>query len=53
MTDKHCKLAAKDYEGSEFHQDTWNRYLMLGSVSAHIPWSTISTLKLRWSYKEL
>jgi hypothetical protein len=26
---------------------------MLGFVSAHIPWNTISNLELRWSYKEL
>jgi len=34
---QHSKLAAKDFETSEFHHDTWNRYLMLGFVSAHIP----------------
>jgi len=27
---KHSKLADKDFETSEFHQDTWNHYLMLG-----------------------
>jgi len=47
------KLAATDFEISEFHQDTWNRYLMLGFVSAHIPWNAISNLKLRLSYKAL
>jgi len=47
------KLAAKDFESSEFHQDMWNHYFMLGLVSAHIPWNAISNLKLRWSYKRL
>ena len=50
---KRSKLADKDFETSEFHQDTWNRYLMLGFVSAHIPWNTISNLELRRSYKAL
>ena len=31
----------------------WNRYLMLGFVSAHIPWNAISNLELRRSYKAL
>jgi len=43
---KRSKLADKDFETSEFHQDTWNRYLMLGFVSAHIPWNAISNLEL-------
>jgi hypothetical protein len=30
-----------------------NRYLMLGCVSAHIPWNTISNLEVRRSYKSL
>jgi len=38
---KRFKLAAKDFETSKFHQDTWNCYLMLGFVSAHIPWNAI------------
>jgi hypothetical protein len=42
-----------DFETSEFHQDTWNRYLMLRFVSAHIPWNTISNLQLRLWYKAL
>ena len=50
---KHSKLAAKGFETSEFHQDTWNRYLMLGFVFAHIPWNAISNLELRQSYKVL
>ena len=29
---KRSKLADKDFETSEFDQDTWNRYLMLGFV---------------------
>ena len=47
------KLAAKDIVTSEFHQDMWNRYMMLGYVSAHIPWNGISNLELRRSYKAL
>jgi len=50
---KRSKLADKDFETSEFHQDTWNCYLMLGFVSAHIPWNAISNLELRRSYKAL
>jgi len=50
---KHSKLADKDFETSKFHQDTWNRYLMLGFVSAHIPCNAISNPKLRLSYKSL
>jgi len=47
------KLAAKDFETSEFHQDTWIHYLTLGFLSAHIPWNPISNLDLRPSYKAL
>jgi hypothetical protein len=50
---KRFKLAPTDFDTSELHQDTWNRYLMLGCVLAHIPWNTISNLELRWSYKAL
>jgi len=50
---KRSKLADKTFETSEFHQDTWNRYLMLGFVSAHIPWNAISNLELWRSYKSL
>jgi len=50
---KRSKLAAEDFETSEFHQDTWNCYLMLGFVSAHIPWNTLSNLELQRSYEAL
>jgi len=50
---KCSKLAARDFETSEFHQDMWNRYLMLRCVSAHIPWNAISNLVLQMSYKAL
>jgi len=44
------KLADKDIEIYEFHQDSWNLYLMLRFDSAHIPWNTISDLEARrWS----
>jgi len=49
----HSKLAFKDYVTAEFHQGTWNRYLMLGCVSAHIPWIAISNLKIRHLYDAL
>ena len=47
------KLAAKDFETSDLHQDRWNRYLMLQFVCAHIPWNTLSNLELRRSHKAL
>ena len=50
---KHSKLADKDFDFSEFHQDTWNCYLMSGFVSAHIPWHAISIIELQRSYKAL
>ena len=50
---KRSKQADKDFETSEFHQDTWNRYLMSEFVSAHIPWNAISNLELRRSYNPL
>jgi len=50
---KRSTVADKDFQTSEFHQDTWNCYLMLGFVSAHIPWNTISDLELWQSYKSL
>jgi len=50
---KLSKLAAKDFETSEFHQDTWNRYLRLGFVSARTPWNAISNLELQRSCKAL
>jgi len=46
-------LAAKDSETFEFHQDTSNRHLMLGVVSAEIPWNGIPNLELRQSYMAL
>jgi len=50
---KRSKLADEDFETSEFHQDTWHRYLILAFVSAHIPWNTVSNLELQRSYKAL
>jgi len=40
------KLAAKDFETSEYHQDTWNHYLMIRFVSADIPCNCILDLEL-------
>jgi hypothetical protein len=34
---QHSKLAAKEVESSEFHQDMWNHYLRLGFVLAYTP----------------
>ena len=50
---KCSKVAAKDFENSEFHQDTWNRYLMLQFVVANIQRNTISDLELTQSYEAL
>jgi len=44
------KQEAKDKKYSEFHQDTWNCYLMLGYVLALIAWNAVSKLVLWWSY---
>jgi len=46
-------LADRDFETSKFHQDMWNRYHMVGFVSAHIPRKALSHLELRWLYKAL
>jgi len=46
---KWSKLAAQNFDNAEFHQDTWNRYLILGFVSAHNPWNATSNLELLWS----
>jgi hypothetical protein len=50
---KCSKQAVKDLETSKFHQDMWNRYLMLGFVSAYIPCNAILDLELWQSYKAL
>ena len=50
---KRSKLAAKDFKTSKSHQDPWNRYLMMGFGSAHIPWNPISRLEQQWSFKAL
>jgi len=50
---KHSKWAGEAFETSEFHQDAWNRYLMLGFVSAYIPWNAILNLDLWRSYEAL
>jgi hypothetical protein len=49
---KHSKVAVKDFETSEFHQDRWNRFLRLGFVSAHILWHAISNLEL-WLWQKV
>jgi len=48
---KHSKLAAKDSVTCQFHQDTWDHYLMLEFGLAHIPWYIILNLMLQRSYK--
>jgi len=50
---KRSELAAKDFETSEFHQDTWNCYLMLEFVSAYIPRKSIPNLNLQRTYEAL
>jgi len=47
------KLAAKDFETSQFHQDSCNRYLMSLFVSVHTPGNGISYSELRRWYKAL
>jgi hypothetical protein len=46
-------MADKDFATTEFNQDTWNRYLMLGFVSANIPWNVISNLEFRRAFNAL
>jgi len=43
--------AAMDYETSEFHQDAWNCYVMLGFVSADKPWNAISNFEQWQAYQ--
>jgi len=50
---KRSELIAKDFENSQFPHDTWNRYLMLGFVSANTPSNTIWNLDLQRSNKAL
>jgi len=50
---KCSKLAAKNFDTSEFHQDKWNRYLMLGFPSANIPRNTICNHELQRKYPAL
>jgi len=50
---KPSKLIVKNFETSEFVQDTWDPYLMLWFVSAHMPWNAISNLELQQSYRAL
>jgi len=47
------KRAAKEFETSEFHQGTWNHYLMLVIVSAQITWKPMTNPELRRSYEAL
>jgi len=47
------KLAVKIFETYEFHQDTWNHYLKLKFVPAHIPRKVLSHLVLQQSYRVL
>jgi hypothetical protein len=46
-------LADSDFTTHEFNQETWNHYLMLGFVSAHIPWNAITNLELRRTFYAL
>jgi len=50
---KRFKLAAKDFDTAEFHQNTSNCYLMLGFVSAHSTCNALSNLELRRSNNAL
>jgi len=48
-----AKLAANDFETSEFHNDTSNRYLIFLFVLAYIPYKAIWILKQPRSFKPL
>jgi len=50
---KRSKLVGKDFETSQFHRHTWNRYLMLRFISGHIPWNDMSNFELWRSYMAL
>jgi len=50
---KRSKLAVKYFNTAKFHQDTCNRYLMLGFVLAHIPWNARKIIELGQSYSAL
>ena len=50
---KHSKLAAKNFETYEFHQNMWNCYLRLVFVWWYNPWNTISNDELQLSYRTL
>jgi hypothetical protein len=50
---KRPKLADRDIEFSEFHQDTQNCYRILGCISVHFPWNAILNLELQLSCKAL
>jgi len=50
---KRSKPADEDFETSEFHQETWNRYLIIQFLSADIAWNIISNPKLRRSCEVL
>jgi hypothetical protein len=45
---KHSKQAPKDIQTSNFQQNMWNGYLMLGFVLANIPWNLRSNHSLQW-----
>ena len=44
---KKRRQADLDVAGNEFHPHTWNRYLLLGFLSALIPFNTITNPELR------
>jgi len=50
---KCSKVAAMDIVTVEFHQDTWNRHLMLWFLSGDIRSNAISNLELWWSCRQL
>jgi hypothetical protein len=50
---KRSKLAPRDFESFEFHQDTWNCYIMLVFVLVYIPYNLRSNLELCWSHQAL
>jgi hypothetical protein len=50
---EHLKVPDSDYPTVEFHQDTWNRQLMLGFGTPHIFVNDISNVELQQLFNTL
>src|SRR3977135_1901706 len=47
------RLADRDYTFEDYNPQMWSRFLMLGFLSAHIPFHAISNLELRRAFLAL